>query len=106
LLACGRCNGLPVKNSFVAAVSVQLNHASCCSDRDDPMNTEFGRLLDDEIHSLSSGERLQQYEPNGRLPFDVSVFTDFNGDFAARETKDGPVFAAVTIENAEYRAIA
>jgi hypothetical protein len=34
------------------------------------------------------------------------VFTDFNGDFAARETKDGPVFAAVTIENAEYRAIA
>jgi len=92
-------------NPFVAAFSVQLHHASRCRDRDDPMNTEFSRFLDDEIHALASGERLQQDEPNGRLPFDASVFTDFDGNFATRDTKDGSIFAAMAIKNAQRCAI-
>jgi hypothetical protein len=69
------------------------------------MNAELRRFLDDEVHALAAGERLQQDETEGRLTLDELMLANFYDGFPARETERGLVLAATAVENREWGAV-
>jgi hypothetical protein len=69
------------------------------------MNAELRRFLDDEVHALAAGERLQQDETEGRLTLDEPMLANFYDGFPTRETESGLVLAATAVENRELGAV-